>query len=96
MASAITAARISSFPFPFYQNTSIHLAPGLWLSPITTHNILEGLVFFCDLSKNKSILREKLISKYFEELCEPSSQTGENHINSHFKSLEMVQRAYTK
>jgi len=25
MASAITAARISSFPFPFYQNTSIHL-----------------------------------------------------------------------
>lgn len=25
MASAITAARISSFPFPFYQNTSVHL-----------------------------------------------------------------------
>lgn len=51
-----------------------YLAAGLWLSPITTHNILEGLVFFCDLAKNKSILREKWTSKYFKELCEPTPQ----------------------
>lgn len=47
MASVLTAARISSFPF--YQDTSVYLAPGLWLSPVTAHDILEGLVFFCDL-----------------------------------------------
>lgn len=39
-----------------------YLAPGLWLSPVTTHNVLEGLVLFGDLEKNKSILWERCTS----------------------------------
>lgn len=33
-----------------------YLAPGLWLRPVATHDVLEGLVLFGDLGKNRSIL----------------------------------------
>lgn len=68
MASALTAARVSSFPF--YQDTSVHLAPGLWLSSVTTHDVLEGPVFFCDLQTVR-LLREILLRHDSEQLSGP-------------------------
>lgn len=59
MASALTAARVSSFPF--YQDTSVHLAPGLWLSSVTTHDVLEGPVFFCDLCHHINGTHQQLV-----------------------------------
>lgn len=61
MASAFTAARVSSFPLPSYQNTSIHLAPGLWLRPVATHDVLEGLVLFGDFCHHVNGTHQQLV-----------------------------------
>lgn len=47
-----------------------YLAPGLWLSPVTTHDVLEGPVFFCDLQTVR-LLREILLRHDSEQLSGP-------------------------